>query len=105
MRMVKILVVRDERLSIPCVLGAWEIPILQLIHGHEKVEVQDDYVRVSRDPPDAFAEFERLEKRYGEDEKTGDSWVSKAYAGARGIADLQAAIDASQDGAEVDPLS
>lgn len=109
MRFVNVLVIRDERLSMPRYVGAWEIPVLQVVHGVDKVEVNGkDFIDVDRELPDPTAEFDRLSRRYGDDEKTGVSHVSMAYAGARGVEDLAHAIVKSQPASaleEVDPLS
>lgn len=106
MRMVNVLVERSEHLAIPRAVGAWEVPVLELVHGTDKVRVLDTVTEVNRELPDPLAEFERLERRYGRDEESGRSWVSQAYAGARGINDLERAMQDSQAAVEeADPLA
>lgn len=105
MQMVNVLVKRSEHLAIPRAVGAWEVPILELVHGSDKIEVLDEVTEVDRELPEPLAEFERLERRYGRDEESGRSWVSQAYAGARGISDLERAMKESQAAVEADPLA
>ena len=103
-RMVNVLVERSEHLSIPRAIGAWELPVLELVHGPEKVTITKGFVYVDRELPDPQAEFERLDKRYLEE--SGQPWVALAYAGARGVKDLEKAIAESQEGVvEFDPTA
>ncbi len=43
---------------------AWELPILQAVHGPDNVKVVGEKL-IARDPPDAHDEFTRLTNRYG----------------------------------------
>lgn len=97
MRFVKVLVERSEHLSIPVILGEWEVPILQMIHGVEKVKLSGEFIDLDRELPSAEAEFDRLSNRYGADVKTEQPFVSMVYGqppmGTNGLA---AAIAKSQ---------
>lgn len=99
MRLVEVSITRSEHSTIIEFFGAWEIPVLKAVHGEENVVETGRVKDVDREVPDAKAEFDRLARRYGVDkEDSGQPWASLAYAGARGIRDLQLAIDESQEG-------
>lgn len=110
MRMVKVVVGRDERLSIPAMVAAWEIPILQFIHGAEQVRVGAAVpARKKKAYPDVQDEYDRLHRRYGEDidEK---SYVGLVYGALPiGLRELAKSIDAEKkaEAAELenDPLA
>lgn len=106
MRRVNVLVERDERLSIPTAVGAWEVPILEYIHGKEKVIVGDSFTDEG-DFPNAEVEFDRLSRRYGEDIKAEKPFVSLVYGQPPiGVRELARAIEAEKaaDQPVADPL-
>jgi hypothetical protein len=73
---------------------AWEISVLEFLFGSANVQRQGEYELVEREYPLAFAEFDRLEKAYGADTKSGVPHVVAVYgSGDRGIRALQTAID------------
>jgi len=74
---------RTELLTISETVPEWEIPLLQLIHGPERVSVKD-FTLDEKNYPAPAAEYERLEKRYREDPATGASYVSQIYGPAPG---------------------
>lgn len=113
MRYIEVLVNRDERLSIPRQVPAWEVPVLRLVHGEEKIE-EREYIDVpQRDYPDAGDEFNRLVQRYGEDVATETPFVAMVYGHApRGVQALAEAIQKERDAEpvsveveEVDPAA
>lgn len=92
MRYYSVQVTRSETTAIVYECGAWEIPILEVINGAERVSVLGE-VPVNRDYPDAATEYSRLEQRYRIDEDTGQTIVSMVYGvGHRGVAELEKAI-------------
>lgn len=105
MQFAKVLVERSEHLSIPLAVGEWEVPILQLIHGPEKVIVLGETEQVNRELPDVNAEFDRLTRRYGSDVKTEQPFVVMVYGqppmGTKGLAlamsKSQPAVESIQD--------
>lgn len=75
----------------------WEIPVLEFLFGSANIQQQGEYELVEREYPLAFAEFDRLEKAYGSDVKSGVPHVVAVYgSGDRGIRALQAAIDKAE---------
>ena len=110
MRLFKVVVGRDERLSIPRMVPQWEIAILQLIHGAEKVKVGPAVpARKHMEYPDVEAEYDRLHRRYGEDEDE-KSFVGQVYgAPPIGTRELSRAIEAEREAEaaelENDPLA
>ena len=94
MQFVKVLVERSEHLAIPVILGEWEIPILQMIHGAEKVILTGEVVKVDRELPSVDVEFDRLARRYGSDVKTEQPFVAMVYGqppmGTNGLASAMA---------------
>lgn len=112
MRYVDVLIERDERLSIPRQVPSWEIPVLQLVHGEEKIIVKGDINVPQRDYPAASDEFNRLVQRYGEDVATETPYVVMVYGqGPRGTQALEEAIKKDRESykavevEEVDPAA
>lgn len=109
MRFVKVVVERSEHLSIPASVPAWEVPILTLIHGKEKVHESGAVVTVNREYPEAEVEFDRLQRRYGQFIKDEVYWVAKVYGepplGVRALAQAIAEERGKETAEEIDPLS
>lgn len=78
MKYVNVLVERSEHLSVPATVPAWEVPVLQIIHGEERVVIRDEVDR-KVDAPNEVHEYERLERCYGADVKTERSFVAEIY--------------------------
>lgn len=83
MRRFNVSIQRSELLTIPDQVGEWEIPILQLVHGPEAVAISTS-VKDANSYPAASVEYERLERRYGENPATGTSRVAEVYGPAPG---------------------
>lgn len=88
---------RNEQTTIAGSYPAWELPLLQAVHGHDSVVIKGDKL-VDRQPPEAADEFKRLEDRYKrsreDDGSYGPSFVSMVY-GQLGVAKLNDAIKAA----------
>lgn len=82
---------------------AWELPLLQAIHGTGVREIGD--VHVDRPAPAAADEFARLAGKYRHPENTPDNpYVAQVYgAFGPGVARLQQEIDKAGDKAVVKP--
>lgn len=83
MRRFQLSIQRSELLTIPDSVGEWEIPVMQLVHGAEAVSIGG----FTKDPspyPAAAVEYERLERRYGENPATGVSRVAEVYGPSPG---------------------
>lgn len=81
MRRFQITVQRSELCSLTDSVGEWEIPILQLVHGAERVSIGKS-TKDGAPYPAAAVEYERLERRYREDAATGVAYVSAVYGPA-----------------------
>ena len=104
MRYVKVIVRRDESNSIPAHVGAWEVPVMEAVHGEEKLTVGETVDFETRPwPEDAKSEFSRLAALYG---RTGSgdaavSYVERVYgSGSTGVKALAAAIADARKAAE-----
>jgi hypothetical protein len=88
---------RNENTTIRGSYPAWEVPILQVVHGADNVQIIQDKL-VNRTPPEAKDEFDRLDQRYrrSRDESGAQStpYVHMVY-GELGVAKLAAAIAAA----------
>lgn len=88
---------RNENTTIRGSYPAWEIPILQVVHGIDNIAIIQDKL-VNRDAPDAHDEFKRLDDRYrrSRDESGAQStpYVHMVY-GELGVQKLAAAIAAA----------
>lgn len=96
MRYTQVTVTRNETTSIVIHVGAWEVPILESVHGNERLLIGESKDFKNRPWPDnAAGEMERLNKLYG---RTGDGDSAPSHAeavygaGSRGIKALEAAI-------------
>jgi hypothetical protein len=104
MKYLNVLVERSEHLAVPEQVPPWVLPILCFMHGEEKVIVQGE-VEVDRPVPRANPEFERLERCYGADTKTGKAFVAEIYGQLpRGAQELAKAISEATTQAE-DPVA
>lgn len=79
---------KDAVEHLPVTVHAFEVPVLQQVHGTDKVVIDEGadlpggLVEADFDPEEEFA---RLEQRYGFDPDTKQSYVAQAYGGARGF--------------------
>ena len=64
MRFLKVKVIKSAKTPSVATVSAWEVPILQMIHGSGQVSVIGE-VEVSRDYPEPDSEMNRLSVRYG----------------------------------------
>ena len=78
-------------------VGAWEVPVIEAVHGSADVEVVGELVD-DRTIPEAVDEFQRLLNRYkGDPEQGGEPYVVQVYGQHRaGVESLARAIEASQ---------
>lgn len=83
MRRFYVTIQRTELLTITEHVGEWEIPVLQLVHGAERVAV-GTFTKDAQPYPAAAAEYERLERRYRENPATGATRVAEVYGAAPG---------------------
>lgn len=90
MRLFNVQLKRTEHEERSLDLPAWEIPVLQVVHGTDKITVGAVTI-VDREYPDAETEYDRLTRRYGEHKESGDSYLSKVYGTL--AENLGAAID------------
>lgn len=80
MRRLNVRLTRSENESAQLAIPAWEIPVLQAVHGPEKVEVDEDSETFDELPyPNAGQEFDRLSRRYKEDIQSGVLFVAAIY--------------------------
>lgn len=94
MRYVELRVERNEHLMIARAVPPWEVPVLQLIHGEEKVVVTGEIWVDDRELPDAGAELDRMSTRYGIHAPTETAFAVMVYGQApKGIETLEAAIE------------
>ena len=93
----KVKIVRDSNTAYNRAMPAWEIPVVNFIFDAGNVQPTGVLDRVDRPHPSAEVEYDRLQRRYGEDTKSGVPYVTSIYGpGERGIANLQDAIDAAE---------
>lgn len=97
LKFMKVEIRRNESHTLPLEVAAWEVPILQAVHGD--VEVIEEKL-VDREAPDAADEFARLANRYGqvrnEDGGKGIPYVASVYGNfGPGTATLARAIKAA----------
>ena len=91
-----VLIVRDANFHIPRVCAAWELPILQEIHGEAEVIVGDE-IQVERDHVEAAGEKARLERLYKVEEDSKIPFVEVTYGrGQMCLKALEKAIKASE---------
>jgi hypothetical protein len=94
MRVIQISVERSEHHSVPLMVGAWEVLVLQFEYGPEKVVVLGPKKLEGRNYPDAHQEFDRLQQRYGIDTDTGATKASIVFGqGAMGAMTLRNLIE------------
>jgi hypothetical protein len=90
---------RNESTTVRTTVPAWEVPLLQALHGQMNVNILGTEVR-NAEVPDAETEFQRLEGRYGRTRQE-DGSVGMPYAQAvfgqfmPGIMALERMIDAA----------
>lgn len=81
MRRFQISIQRSELCTLTDSVGEWEIPIIQLVHGAERVAI-GGFTKDAAPYPSAASEYERLERRYREDPATGVYHVAAVYGPA-----------------------
>lgn len=64
MQFIKVHVTRNELVSQTVAVRAWEVPLLELIHGQEKVEITGEVDSPHPWPEDPASEYARLELAY-----------------------------------------
>lgn len=93
MQHVTVKLTRSETESVQLGMPAWEVPVLQMVHGPERVEILEKVEYLDREYPDANSEFDRLQKRYKVDMDTGTPFVVMVYGHpASGIPKLEELI-------------
>jgi hypothetical protein len=92
---------KNEGATIPGAYPEWELPILQAVHGPDRVVVTGSKL-IDRAPPEPQDEFDRLRNRYGQslDDNGSKStpFVHMVY-GQLGVQKLAAAIEAATEDA------
>jgi hypothetical protein len=94
---------RDELLTVSRIVPAWELPVLQAIHGADAITEVGE-TSLERELPNAGDEYHRLENRYGkskkDDNSDGPTYISLVYGeNIMGVRALNAAIQgAAEDG-------
>ena len=74
----------------------WELPVLESVHGRNKLTFVGYQTVKNYDLGSPEGEFARLEERYGKVPKTDTAHVEAAYGGGtRGIAALAKAMEAA----------
>jgi hypothetical protein len=90
-------IVRDLHTVYNRLMPEWELPVVMFIFDDGNVQPQGTFERVDRLYPSAQIEYERLEKRYGQDSQSGVPYVTSIYGpGARGVAAIQKIIDEAE---------
>ena len=79
MKLATVIVVRSETESAQVNVPQWEVPVLQMVHGPEKISLVGEMEDKDRPFPNAQEEFERLSQRYGADTKTDVHHVAAVY--------------------------
>lgn len=98
MRSFTVVIRLNEMTAVPKELPPWELAVLEAVH--ENTEIISEGVW-PHELPDARAEFDRLEKVYGVQDDTKQSYASLVYgAGVLGIRALRKAI---ADEAAIEP--
>src|SRR4051812_24719183 len=91
---------RSELTTVSATVPAWELPILQALHGRTNVQVTGQGTKDVETLPETETEFERLTARYGrerrEDGSLGMPLCEAVYGQFQpGIMNLQRNIDAA----------
>lgn len=91
---------RSEMTTVRVTVPAWELPILQALHGRVAAAVIGDGTPMAREVPNVETEFERLCARYGrerrEDGSLGMPLCEAVYGQFQpGLMNLQRSIDAA----------
>lgn len=106
MRYIKVTINRDETSTIPALVGAWEVPVLEAVHGAEKMTVEGYEDHPNRPwPDDAASEMQRLNRRY-KPESAADGAPTRAEEvygkGSLGVKALARAIAEAKAEAEAE---
>lgn len=107
MRYIQISVLRNETATMTSYVAPWELPVLESLHGRERLTVGEPKDFPARAwPSDAESEMQRMAKLYGK-RGTGDDALShaeRAYGqGSRGISALAKTMAEAQAEAEGKP--
>jgi len=102
MQFRKVNILRDETTSILSLVADWEVPLLEAIHGEERLSIGELVEAQGREwPTDARGEFQRLGALYGVT-GSGDnalSFVERVYgAGSIGVKNLERAMAEARGG-------
>lgn len=79
MRYQVISLARSETETIEFAVAPWEVPVLQLVHGSDRVGVTDRFEDVGREVPESKAEYDRMDAKYKRDAETGQRYVAAVY--------------------------
>jgi hypothetical protein len=96
MQFRKVNILRDETTSVLALVAEWEVPLLEAVHGEERLTIGELVEAKNREwPTDARSEFGRLGSLYGTT-GSGDnalSFVERVYgAGSIGVKNLERAM-------------
>lgn len=94
MKYVSVKLTRSETESVQRDMPRWEIPVLQMVHGPEKVEILGEKDVPDQEYPDAMQEFDRLSRRYGAEPGSEIFHVAAVYGQPPfGVTKLEEEID------------
>jgi hypothetical protein len=79
MKYISVKLTRSETESVQRDMPPWEIPVLQMVHGPEKVEIVGEKDVSDQEYPEAAMEFDRLSRRYSDDPATNVFHVAAVY--------------------------
>lgn len=79
MKYVSVKLTRSETESVQRDMPRWEVPVLQMVHGPEKVEIVGEKDVPEQEYPGAVEEFDRLSRRYGADPSNDVFYVAAVY--------------------------
>jgi hypothetical protein len=74
-----VLLNRSETDNIEIAVAPWEVPVLQVVHGSDRVIDTGRTEDVDREVPTAQAEYDRLDAKYKRDAGTGQRYVVAVY--------------------------
>jgi len=98
-KFLTVLIARSMATKIPREVRAYELPILEQVHGSDSLEVVDERF-IDADPVDAGSELQRLESLYGTHAKRDIPFARMAFRNADELED--AIIDATLADDETD---
>lgn len=106
MRYIQISVLRNETATMTSYVAPWELPVMESLHGEERLTIGEPKDFPHRQwPTDAASEMQRMAKLYGK-RGTGDDAMShaeRAYGqGSLGVKALKKAMAEAQKEAEAE---